>query len=65
MGTNRRESDFCLELAQLLLCLGKWDLIHLLLLDAYEASYHFLPLPESLRSTVARLAQLTIKKKRQ
>lgn len=31
-------------------------------LDACEASYHFLPLPESLRSTVARLAQLTIKK---
>lgn len=62
MGTNRRECDFCLGLAQLLLSLGKWDLIHPLMLDACEASYHFLPLLESLRSTVAWLAQLTIKK---
>lgn len=64
-GQTGEKSDFYLGLAQLLLCLRKWDLTHPLMLDAYEASYRFLPLPESLRSTVARLDQLTIKKKKQ
>lgn len=32
MGKNRRESDFCLGLAQLLFTLGKWDLVHPLIL---------------------------------